>query len=308
MIYNNPVDLVGNTPMIKLNDFDGNSFDDINIYLKLEMLNPSGSIKDRIALNMINQASDEGKINSETTVIAPTSGNTGIGLAFVCAAQGLKLIICMPETMSLERQKILRAYGAELVLTDGSKGMQGSVERAKELSVVTENSYLAEQFTDKANVQAHFEHTAQEIIKDLGGNVDAFVAGIGSSGTITGVGRALKQLNPDIKLYGVEPAESGILVGEEASPHGIEGIGANFVPPLYDKALVDKILHVPTKDAIDTAHALIQEKGLFVGISSGANVNACIQLASKDYNVQNIVTVLPDSADRYFSTNLFNYK
>ncbi|MDO5014611.1 MAG: cysteine synthase A [Clostridia bacterium] len=308
MIYDNPTNLIGNTPIVKLNDFESNSFENINIYLKLEMLNPSGSIKDRVALNMIEKAKIEGKINEESTIIAPTSGNTGIGLAFVCAALKLKLIICMPETMSLERQKILRAYGAELILTDGSRGMQGSVERAKELAMVTDNSYLAEQFTDKANIEAHFEHTAQEIINDLNGQIDAFVAGIGSSGTIVGVGRALKQLNPDIKLYGVEPTESAILAGEDAGAHSIEGIGANFVPPFYDKDLVDKIIHVSSERALEVAHNLIQTKGLFVGISSGANVDACLQIAEKEYNLQNIVTVLPDSADRYFSTDLFGFK
>lgn len=287
MVYNNILELIGNTPIVVYND---------NIWLKLENFNPSGSIKDRAAFAMINGALDRGKIDNDTIIIEPTSGNTGIGLAMVCAVLGLKLIICMPENMSEERKKSISAYGAELVLTPEKEGMQGAVNKAKELNNIYQNSWIPMQFANFDNPNAH-KHTASEILKDTARNVKIVVAGIGTGGTAFGLKKHLPEF---VKVYGVEPAESPLFTNGQAGPHKIQGIGANFIPEIANFANLDGVLTIKGDDAIEEAKSLAKEKGIFAGISGGANLLAAKQLA-KQYPKKLIVAIIPDGGDRYLS-------
>lgn len=302
-IAENLLELIGNTPLVKINKLnDGDAI----ISAKFECKNPAGSIKDRPALNMIEQAEKEGLINKDTAIIEPTSGNTGIGLALVCAIKGYKLILTMPETMSLERRMLLKAYGAELVLTDGTKGMQGAVEKAEELHNEIKNSFIPQQFANPANPAAHVLTTAEEIWKDTDGKIDIIVAGVGTGGTISGIAKSLKKKNPNIKAVAVEPFSSRVLAGSPAGPHKIQGIGANFVPANFDRSVVDEILPVKSEDAIETARNLASKEGILAGISGGANIFAAIELSKRPENKGKlIVTVLPDSGERYLSSGLF---
>jgi len=290
MIYENVLDLIGKTPMIKYTE---------NIYLKLEYFNPSSSIKDRASYSMLKGAVDRGEINKDTVIIEPTSGNTGIGLAMCCAVMGLKLIICMPESMSIERRKNIAAYGAELVLTPASEGMQGAVNKAMELKTIYPNSYIPMQFENPDNPKAH-QTTAREIFDDTKGQVDIFVAGIGTGGTITGVNKYLKELKSDVKVYGVEPLESPMFTKGFAGAHKIQGIGANFIPKICKDCSLDGILTIASDRAISTAKELAKNYGIFCGISAGANVAAAIDLAEQ-FLGKNIVAVIPDSGERYLS-------
>jgi len=293
-LVSNILDLVGNTPMVKIED---------NIYAKCEFMNPFGSIKDRIALNMIQTAMDQGKIDNDSTIIEPTSGNTGIALAAVCAQKGLKLILTMPESMSIERRKLLEAMGAALKLTATSEGMSGAIKKAKELNAQIANSYIIDQFSNPSNPDAHIKTTAQEIIAQMR-EIDLFVAGVGTAGTISGVAKVLKEYNPKIKVYAIEPQSSAVIGGCAPASHQIQGIGAGFIPKNYDSSLVDGVMSVSDDDAIKTAKELISQKSLLVGISSGANIKAARVLAQK-YENKKIVTILCDSAMRYLSTPLF---
>ena len=300
-IANNLTELIGNTPLVKINKLS-----DANIFAKLESFNPAGSIKDRPALNMIENAEKQGLINKNTVIIEPTSGNTGIGLAMICAIKGYKMILTMPETMSIERRKLLKAYGAELVLTDGSKGMQGSVDKAIELSKEYPNSFIPQQFNNPANPEAHVHTTAEEIWNDTDGKIDILVAGVGTGGTISGTAKGLKQHNPDIKAIAVEPKNSQVLVGKEAGIHKIQGIGANFIPNNFDKNVIDEIFPVSDEDAIETARKLATKEGILCGISSGAAMYAAIEIAKRPENInKNIVVILPDLGERYLSSELF---
>lgn len=299
-IANSVTQLIGKTPLIKLNSFSQHA----TILGKCEFVNPSGSVKDRIAYSMIQEALKAEKINENSTIIEPTSGNTGIGLAMVCASMGLKLVLTMPESMSIERRKLLSAFGAKLVLTDASLGMGGAVKKAEELADITPNSLLLQQFANPANPSMHEQTTAQEIWEDTDGKVDIFVAGVGTGGTITGVGRGLKKHNPNIKIFAVEPDTSAVLSGEKPGPHKIQGIGAGFIPQTLDTKIYDKIFKIGIDDAIQTSRMLAKRDGLLVGISSGANVYAASLLA-KLYPNANIVTILCDTGERYLSANLY---
>ncbi len=292
----NVAELIGNTPLIKLYD--------ANIYAKCEFLNPSGSVKARMAYSMLKTALDEGKIDKNTHIIEPTSGNTGIGLAMLCASMGLKLSLTMPSSMSIERRKLLSAYGANIILTEAKNGMKGAVDKALELAKNTANSFVLEQFSNPANPQAHFKTTAKEIWKDMEGKLDIFVASVGTGGTLTGIGAFLKEKNPSIRIIAVEPKSSAVLSGKKPASHKIQGIGAGFVPKVLDRSLIDDILCVSDEDAIQTARELAQKKGLMVGISSGANVFAS-QLIAKENPNKNILTILCDTGERYLSTELF---
>ncbi len=301
-IANNLLELIGKTPLVKINKInDGEA----EIVVKLEKQNPAGSVKDRPALNMIEKAEKAGLINKDTVIIEPTSGNTGIGLALVCAIKGYKMILTMPETMSLERRKLLSAYGAELVLTDGNKGMQGAVDKAEELHKEIKNSFIPQQFSNPANPESH-TITAEEIWQDTDGKVDIIVAGVGTGGTISGISKALKEKNPDIKAVAVEPFESQVLKGEQAGAHKIQGIGANFVPENFDKNLVDEIIPVKSDDSIAEARRMAKEEGILSGISSGAALWAANELSKRPENKGKlIVVILPDSGERYLSSELF---
>lgn len=304
MIFNNILEMIGKTPMVRLNKLNNT---DAEVLLKLEFQNPSASVKDRASYYMLKTAMNESKINKDTQIIEPTSGNTGIGLAMCCAAMGLKLTVVMPESMSLERRKMISGYGAKLVLTPAANGMQGAVDEAKRLAEENKNSFIPMQFSNPANIQAHIETTSKEIFEDLKGKVDIVVAGIGTSGTAVGISKGLKALNCDAKIYGVEPFESPLLSNGQAGPHKIQGIGANFVPDLYDKEFVDGILTVKGDDAIKTARKLAKEEGIMCGISSGANVYAALELANKPENKgKTIVAIICDFGERYISTELFN--
>lgn len=294
-IYENILGLIGKTPLVKYSE---------NILLKLEFFNPSNSVKDRAALFMLEEAKKQGLINDRTVIIEPTSGNTGIGLAMCCAVMGLKIIIVMPESMSVERRKMIKAYGAELVLTPKELGMQGAVDMADELAKKYSNSFIPMQFSNPANTLAHEMTTSKEIIEDTDGKVDIFVAGIGTGGTLMGVSKALKTFNQSIKTYGVEPLESPLLSQGKALPHKIQGIGANFIPKLYRPELVDGIITISGEEAIRTAKDLAITKGILGGISSGANLAAAKKLAQKNPN-KLIVTVVCDFGERYLSTELF---
>lgn len=305
-IYQSIVELIGNTPLMELTNYERNHSLGARVLAKLEYLNPAGSVKDRAAWSMIRDAEARGALKPGGTIIEPTSGNTGIGLAAVAAARGYKVILTMPETMSVERRNLLRAYGAELVLTPGAKGMQGAVEKAEELHAQTPGSIIAGQFENPANAQAHVETTGPEIWKDTGGKVDIFVAGIGTGGTITGVGRYLKEQNPAIRVVGVEPAASPLLSQGKAGPHGLQGIGANFVPKLLDQGIFDELITVREQDAYDAGAELAFGEGILVGITSGAAVWAAAQLAQRPENAgKTIVALLPDTGDRYLSTPMF---
>ena len=295
MIYENITQLIGNTPIVRYNE---------NILLKLEFFNPSNSIKDRASLFMLEQAKQEGKIDKETVIIEPTSGNTGIGLAMCCAAMGLRIIVVMPENMSEERKKVIKAYGAELVLTPKESGMKGAVDEAQRLHKEIKNSFIPMQFSNNANALAHIETTAKEIWEQTEGNVDIFVAGIGTGGTITGTALGLKALNQNILCFGVEPKESPLLTEGFAAPHKIQGIGANFVPEILDKNILDGVLAVEGDKAISEARDLAKNKGILGGISSGANLVAAKELALK-YPDKTIVTVITDFGERYLSGELF---
>ena len=301
-IADNILETIGHTPLVKINRMNDGSAE---IVVKLEKQNPAGSVKDRPALNMIEKAEREGLINKDTVIIEPTSGNTGIGLALVCAIRGYRMILTMPETMSLERRKLLAAYGAELVLTDGQKGMQGAVDKAEELHREIKNSFIPQQFANPANPEAH-ALTAEEIWNDTDGKVDIVVAGAGTGGTICGISKALKEKNPNIKAVAVEPYESQVLKGEKADAHKIQVIGANFVPENFDKNLVDEIIPVKSDEAILTARRLAKEEGILAGISSGAALLAAIELSKRPENKEKlIVVILPDSGERYLSSELF---
>ncbi len=303
-IANSLIDLIGNTPLVKINKLnEGKAF----VAVKIESRNPAGSIKDRPALNMILKAEQAGLINKDTVIIEPTSGNTGIGLAMVCAIKGYRMILTMPETMSLERRKLLQAYGAELVLTDGAKGMQGAVDKAEELHMEIKNSFIPQQFANPANPESHVLTTAEEIWKDTDGKVDIIVAGVGTGGTISGIAKGLKAKNPNIKAVAVEPESSQVLAGKCAGAHKIQGIGANFVPDNFDENLVDEIIPVSDNNALDMARKLAIKEGILSGISAGAAMWAANELSKRDENIGKlIVVILPDSGERYLSSELFN--
>lgn len=304
MIYNNILELIGKTPLVKLQKLNQG---EVEIALKLEFFNPSGSVKDRAAFYMLNEAKKAGKINDDTLIIEPTSGNTGIGLAMCCSAMGLKFIATMPESMSIERRKLIQAYGAELVLTPKEFGMQGAVDKALELARENPNSFIPSQFTNPANTLAHIETTAKEIFEDTEGRVDIVVAGIGTSGTTMGVSQRLKELKPSVQVFGIEPAESPLLSEGHAHPHKIQGIGANFVPELYHAQMLDGIIKVNADEAIETARNLAKNEGILVGISSGAILKAALDMAKNPENKGKlIVAVMCDFGERYLSTELFD--
>ena len=299
-------DLIGHTPLLKLNRFAKENEFGADVYAKLEYFNPAGSVKDRIARAMLDDAEARGALKPGSVIIEPTSGNTGIGLAAVSAARGYRIILTMPETMSVERRNLLKAYGAELVLTDGSKGMKGAIARAEELASEIPNSFIPSQFTNPANPAVHRATTGPEIWEDTDGKVDIFVAGVGTGGTVTGVGEYLKAQNPNVKVVAVEPAGSPVLSQGKAGPHKIQGIGAGFVPDTLNTGVYDEIIPVENEDAFSTGRALARKEGLLVGISSGAAVWAATQLARRPENAGKvIVALLPDTGDRYLSTPMF---
>lgn len=305
-IYQNITDLIGHTPLLQLNKYGKEKGILANIIVKLEYFNPLGSVKDRIAFAMITDAEDKGLVKKGTVIIEPTSGNTGIGLAFVAAARGYKLILTMPETMSVERRALVAALGAEVVLTPGSAGMKGAIEKAEELAAELPSAFIPQQFENLANPKIHRETTAQEILADTEGEVAAFVAGVGTGGTVTGVGQALKEKVPGVKIFAVEPAASPVLSGGNPGVHKIQGIGAGFVPGVFDKEIVDEIITVSNEDAFETSRAAALSEGLLVGISSGAALYAGTQIALRpEFAGKNVVVLLPDTGERYLSTPLF---
>ncbi len=305
--FNNLTELVGNTPILKLNNFSEKHGIDADVFAKLESFNPLCSVKDRAALAMIEQAEKDGLLNKSTHIIEPTSGNTGVGLSFVAAVKGYKITLVMPETMSVERRNLMSALGANLVLTEGAKGMKGAIAKATEMIAEEENSFMPQQFENPANVDAHVRTTAEEIWRDLDGQVDIFVAGVGTGGTSTGVGKALKAKNPNIKVIAVEPKTSAVISGEAPGPHGIQGIGPGFIPTILDTTVIDEIFTVDTPDAMATSKDVATVEGLLVGISSGAALYATREIAKRPENKgKKIVTVLPDTGERYLSTALYN--
>ena len=305
-IYKSADQLIGNTPLVELTKIEKELGLEAKILAKLEYLNPAGSVKDRIAKAMIDDAEKSGKLKPGSVIIEPTSGNTGIGLASVAAARGYRIIIVMPETMSVERRQLMAAYGAELVLTEGAKGMKGAIAKAQELADETENSFIPGQFVNEANPKAHFETTGPEIYEDTDGEVDIFVAGVGTGGTVTGTGQYLKSKKPEVKVVAVEPETSPVLSQGKAGSHKIQGIGAGFVPDVLDTSVYDEIIPVADNDAFETGRLIGRKEGVLVGISSGAAVYAAIQLAKRPENKgKNIVVLLPDTGDRYLSTPLF---
>ena len=305
-IYQKITDLIGGTPLLELTNYEKKNNLEATVLGKLEYFNPAGSVKDRIAKAMVDEAEQEGKLKEGSVIIEPTSGNTGIGLASVAAARGYKIIITMPETMSIERRNLLKAYGAELVLTDGAKGMKGAIEKAKELAETTENSFIPSQFTNPANPAYHRATTGPEIWADTDGKVDIFVVGVGTGGTVTGVGQYLKSQNPDVKVVAVEPAGSPVLSQGKAGAHKIQGIGAGFVPETLDTKVYDEIITVENEDAFKTGRDIARSEGVLVGISSGAAVWAATELAKRPENKgKTIVALLPDTGERYLSTPMF---
>ena len=305
-IFKTADQLIGHTPLLELTHIEEEHKTLANIYAKLEYFNPAGSVKDRIAKAMIDDAEKSGKLKKDSVIIEPTSGNTGIGLASVAAARGYRIIIVMPETMSVERRQLMKAYGAELVLSDGAKGMKGAIAKAQELADSIPNSFIPGQFVNPANPQAHFNTTGPEIFEDTDGKVDIFVAGVGTGGTITGVGSYLKSKNSNVKIVAVEPASSAVLSTGVAGPHKIQGIGAGFVPDVLDTKVYDEIIPVSNEDAFATGKEIGHKEGVLVGISAGAAVFAALQLAKRAENKgKNIVVLLPDTGDRYLSTPLF---
>jgi len=305
-IYNKITDLIGKTPIMELANVEKKLGLEATVLAKLELFNPAGSVKDRVAKVMIEDAEKKGLLGEGSVIIEPTSGNTGIGLAAVAAQRGYKVILTMPESMSVERRNLLKAYGAQIVLTDASKGMSGAVEKAKELSREIEGSFIPGQFDNPANPQAHIESTGPEIWEDTDGKIDIFVAGVGTGGTLTGVGRYLKSKNPDIKIVAVEPAASPLLSEGRAGAHGLQGIGANFIPEILDREIIDEIVCVADEDAYEMGRCIAQNEGILVGISSGAAAYAAVQLANRPGNKgKTIVALLPDTGDRYLSTAMF---
>ncbi|MGN8831873.1 cysteine synthase A [Selenomonas montiformis] len=305
-IYNSVTELIGNTPLLKANNFIRANGLNANILVKLEYFNPAGSIKDRIAKAMIEQAEQEGKLTKDSVIIEPTSGNTGIGLASVAAARGYKAILTMPETMSVERRNLLKAYGAQIVLTDGSKGMKGAIAKAEELARETPHSFIPSQFTNQANPDAHERTTGPEIWQAADGEVAAFIAGVGTGGTLTGVGRYLKKQDKNVHVVAVEPATSPVLSKGQAGPHKIQGIGAGFVPETLDTKVYDEVIAVSNDDAFRYGRQFSHSEGILIGISSGAALAAAVELAKRpEYAGKNIVALLPDTGDRYLSTELF---
>ena len=305
-IYKTADQLIGKTPLLELTHIEKNLDLEATVLAKLEYFNPAGSVKDRIAKAMIDDAEASGKLKPDSVIIEPTSGNTGIGLAAVAAARGYRIIIVMPETMSVERRQLMKAYGAELVLSDGAKGMKGAIAKAQELAEEIPNSFIPSQFTNPANPEAHRKTTGPEIFEDTDGKVDIFVAGVGTGGTLTGVGEYLKSKNPAVKVVAVEPASSAVLSTGVAGPHKIQGIGAGFVPEVLNTKVYDEIIPVSNEDAFETGRLIGKSEGVLVGISSGAAAWAAIQLAKRPENKgKNIVVLLPDTGDRYLSTPLF---
>ena len=307
MIYQNASQLIGNTPLLRLNNIEKRLNLNVTLLAKVEYFNPTGSVKDRIALSMIEDAEEKGKIHNDTIIIEPTSGNTGIGLASVCAAKGYKCILVMPENMSKERIRLIKAYGADVVLSPKEKGMQGAVDKAVELSKTYESSFIPSQFENPSNPEAHYRTTGPEIYKSSNKKVDIFIAGIGTGGTISGIGRYLKEQNRNVKIIGVEPDDSPLLTKGKAGPHKIQGIGANFVPKTLDKKYIDEFLTAKTEESYEYARLLGKYEGILVGISSGAALSQAVKVAKRNENDgKTIVVLLPDSGDRYLSTDLFD--
>lgn len=305
-IYNNITELIGKTPIMKLNNFTEKEQLNAGIYAKLEYFNPAGSAKDRIAAAMIAAAEADGTLKPGAAIIEPTSGNTGIGLASVGTAKGYRVILTMPETMSVERRNLVKAYGAEVVLTDGALGMSGAIRKAEELAEETEHAVILGQFENPANPQVHYETTGPEIWQDMNGSIDAFVAGVGTGGTVSGIGRYLKEQNPDIKIIAVEPASSPVLSEGHGGAHKIQGIGAGFVPKTLDTAVYDEVIAVSDTDALEAGNKIAKTEGILVGISSGAAVWAAAALSEREeYKGKNIVVLLPDTGERYLSTGMF---
>ena len=305
-VYSSVNELIGKTPLVMIENYKNECNAIANLMAKLESMNPAGSAKDRVAREMIEQAEKSGKLTSDSVMIEPTSGNTGIGLAAIAAAKGYRLIITMPETMSRERQMLMRAYGAELILTEGALGMSGAIAKAEELAAALPNAFVVGQFTNPANPDAHRKTTGPEIWEDTDGAVDIFVAGIGTGGTVTGVGEYLKSKNPNIKVIAVEPSDSPVLSGGEAGKHGLQGIGAGFVPEILNTEIYDEIVRVTTEEAYAASRLLARKEGLLVGISSGAALHAATEIAKRAENKgKNIVVLLPDTGERYLSSGVF---
>lgn len=305
-VYKGFTDIIGKTPLVEVTNLEKEYGLKARVLVKLEYRNPAGSVKDRAAYYMITDAEEKGLLKEGSVIIEPTSGNTGIGLAAIAAAKGYRAILTMPETMSVERRNILKAYGAEIVLTEGSKGMKGAIAKAEELAKEIENSFIPAQFDNPANVKAHYETTGPEIWEDTDGNVDAFVAGVGTGGTVTGTGKYLKEKKADVKVFAVEPASSPVLSEGKAGAHKIQGIGAGFVPSVLDTKVYDEVITVENDDAFATSKALTKKEGILTGISSGAALYAAIELAKRpEFEGKTIVALLPDSGDRYYSTPLF---
>ncbi len=305
-VAKNLTELIGNTPLLELVSFQNNDNINAHILAKLEYFNPAGSVKDRVALSMIRNAEQRGLLNSGGTIIEPTSGNTGVGLALVAASGGYKLILTMPETMSIERRRLLSALGAEIVLTPGAEGMKGAISRAYDLQKQIEGSVILNQFENEANPAAHYATTAEEIWRDTNGEIDILVGGVGTGGTISGNGKRLKELKPNIEVIAVEPASSPVLSGGSAGPHKLQGIGAGFIPKIYNSEVVDRVITVANEDAFEASRNVATQEGLLVGISSGAALHAAMQVAREPQNAgKNIVVILPDGGERYLSTELY---
>lgn len=305
-VYDSIVEAIGNTPLVKLHRVAEEAGAVANIYAKLEFFNPLSSIKDRIALSMVEAAEKSGKLSASSTLVEPTSGNTGIALAYVCAAKGYKLVLTMPESMSIERRRMLQILGAEVVLTPASKGMRGAIEQAEQICTEREGAFMLQQFENEANPAIHERTTAQEIIKDLDGKVDVFITGVGTGGTITGVGRVLKKHNPQVKIIAVEPEDSPVLSGGNPGPHKIQGIGAGFVPAILDRSVIDEVITIGNQTAFNTAQKTARLEGIPAGISSGATLAAALEVAARpEMKGKNIVVICASCAERYLSTDLF---